>query len=395
MKLQKQLLITLALVALFGANGCRRNSAPSEPTAAAPADESARQHPDGGVATAIETRFFRGSIGNSQGMQMKLMREGDKLTGSYSYQKVGKKIDLRGNVDQGGNVSLEEFDPAGKQTGIFKGVWKLDQDGAVEISGDWTNPSGEKKTKFSLSQEPIEFNNGVEIVSRQIKENNKKLRYEIKIDYPQLTGSTDPNFEKFNQTVRSLMNRKAGDFKKEMLPEPEAESRPEDERPANEPDPESVGSDIDIGYSIALAKDDLISVEFTVSSYSAGAAHPNSFTEVVNFDLKNGKQLKLADLFLPGSKYLQTLATTCIQALTKQAQEEGPDGMLDEAWIQRGAAPELTNYDNWTISRKGLGITFDPYQVAAYAAGPQHVTAPYSALQGIIKPDGPVGQFVK
>jgi hypothetical protein len=116
---------------------------------------------------------------------------------------------------------------------------------------------------------------------------------------------------------------------------------------------------------------------------------------VVNFDLKNGKQLKLADLFLPGSKYLQTLATTCIQALTKQAQEEGPDGMLDEAWIQRGAAPELTNYDNWTISRKGLGITFDPYQVAAYAAGPQHVTAPYSALQGIIKPDGPVGQFVK
>jgi hypothetical protein len=180
-----------------------------------------------------------------------------------------------------------------------------------------------------------------------------------------------------------------------MLPDPEAETRPDDERPANEPDPESVGSDIDIGYAIALAKDDLISVEFTVSSYSAGAAHPNSYTEVVNFDLRNGKLLKLADLFLPGSKYLQTIATTCIQALTKQAHDEGPDGMLDEAWIQRGAAAELTNYDNWTITRKGVGITFDPYQVAAYAAGPQHVSAPYSALKGVIKPDGPVGQFVK
>jgi hypothetical protein len=116
---------------------------------------------------------------------------------------------------------------------------------------------------------------------------------------------------------------------------------------------------------------------------------------VVNFDLKNGKLLKLVDLFQPGSKYLQTLATTCIQALTKQAQAEGPDSMLDEAWIERGAAAELTNYDNWTITRKGLGITFDPYRVAAYAAGPQHVVAPYAALKGIIKPDGPVGQLVK
>lgn len=385
----------LTLVVVFGATACRRNAAPNEQTNAAPADQSAQQHPEGGAATAIETRFFRGSIGAALGLQMKLMREGEKLTGSYAYQKVGKKIDVRGNVDQGGNVTLEEFDPAGKQSGIFKGLWKLNQDGSVEIAGDWTRPDGEKKTKFSLTQEPIEFTNGVEIVSRQIKESNKKLRYEVKIDYPQLTGSADPNYEKFNQTVRGLMNRKVSEFKKEMLPDAEAESRPDEERPANEPDPESVGSDIDIGYAVALAKDDLISIEFTVSSYSAGAAHPNSYTEVVNFDLKNGKQLKLADLFLSGSKYLQTLAKTCIETLTKQAQAEGTDSMLDEAWIQRGAAAELTNYDNWTITRKGLGITFDPYQVAAYAAGPQHVVASYAALKEIIKPDGPVGQFVK
>ncbi len=395
MKLPKQLMIALALSLAVWASACRRNSPTSEQSAPTPADASAQQHPDGGAATAVETRFFRGSIGDTLGMQMKLMREGEKLTGSYSYAKVGKKIDVRGSVDDAGNVSLEEFDPAGNQTGIFKGVWKPDADGVVDITGDWTRPNGDKKTKFSLNQEPIEFTNGVEIVSRPIKENNKKLRYEIDIRYPQLTGATDPNFEKFNQTVRSLMNRKASDFKKEATPQPEDEAAPDgEERPANEPDPETVGSDINIDYSIALAKDDLISVEFTVSSYSAGAAHPNSHTEVVNFDLKNGKQLKLADLFQPGAKYLQTLATYCIQALTKQAKDEGPDGMLDEAWIQRGAAAELMNYDNWTITKKGLGITFDPYQVAAYAAGPQHVVAPYSALPGL-KVDGPVGQFVK
>jgi hypothetical protein len=322
---------------------------------------------------------------------MKLVREGEKLTGSYFYQKVGKKIEVRGTVDKDGNVTLEEFDANGKQTGVFKGVWKQDENGAIVIAGSWTKPNGDKKAAFSLQEEPIEFSHGVEIVARQIKEKNKKLKYEIAVEYPQLTGSVDPNFEKFNQTVRSLIAKKVADFKKEMTPSAD-EPAPDE---ANETAAESLGSDINISYTVVLAKDDLISIEFTVSSYSAGAAHPNSYTEVVNFDLKNGKLLKLADLFLPGSKYVQTLATYCIQALKKQAKEQGVDAMLDDDWIQKGAAPELTNYDNWTISKKGLGITFDPYQVGPYAAGPQSVLVPYSALKEIIKPDGPVGQFLK
>ncbi len=391
MNLQKQLLVVLALLTLFGATACRKNSAPNGETAAVPADGTERQHPEGGVAAVLETRFFKGSIGNALDLQMKLVREGEKLTGSYFYQKVGTKIDLRGTVDKDGNVTLEEFDPGGRQTGVFKGLWKQDGDGSIEIKGDWTKPNGEKKTAFSLQQEPIEFSNGVEIVSKQIKEKNKKLKYEVAAAYPQLTGSVDPNVQKFNQTVRSLIARKVSDFKKEMTPEPTDEPTP-DENPVID---ESMGSDITIGYTVALAKDDLIGIEFTVSSYSAGAAHPNSYTEVVNFDLKNGKSLKLADLFQPGAKYLQTLSTYCIQALKKQAKEQGADAMLDDDWIKRGAGAELTNYDNWTITKKGLGITFDPYQVAAYAAGPQNVLVPYSALKEIIKPDGAVGQFVE
>lgn len=36
---------------------------------------------------------------------------------------------------------------------------------------------------------------------------------------------------------------------------------------ANVPSDESIGSDINIGYEVVLARDDLISIEFTVSSY--------------------------------------------------------------------------------------------------------------------------------
>ena len=388
---QKRTLTVLVLIAFLLFTACRKTSTTNEAATASPADGQERLHPESGVASVVETRFFTGSIGNALDLQMKLVREGETLSGSYFYQKVGAKIDLRGSVDKDGKVTLEEFDSGGKQTGVFKGVWKQTAEGPIEITGDWTKPNSDKKTAFSLHQEPIEFSNGVEIVSKQIKEKNKTLKYEVAAAYPQLTGSADPNYEKFNQTVRSLISRKVSDFKKEMQPDAEDDDA-SDESPTIE---ETLGSDIIVGYAVALAKDDLIGIEFTVSSYSAGAAHPNSYTEVVNFDLKNGKSIKLADLFRPGAKYLQTLSTYCIQDLKKQAKDQGADAMLDDDWIKRGAGAELTNYDNWTITKKGLRITFDPYQVAAYAAGPQSVVVPYSALKEILKPDSAVGQFAK
>src|SRR5258705_7393182 len=391
MNLPKQLIIAVTLISLFGVTACRRNSAQKETTAAMPAEGIARQHPEGGVVAVEETRFFKGSIGNALDLQMKLVREGEQLTGNYFYQKVGTKIDLRGSIDKDGNVTLEEFASAGKQTGVFKGVWGQAGDGSVQIKGDWTKPNSEKKTAFSLLQEPIEFSNGAEIVAKQIRERNKKLKYEVSAAYPQLTGVTDPTYDKFNQTVRNLISRKVSDFKKEMTPSAEDELAP-DENPVID---ESLGSDINVNYELALAKDDLIAIQFTVSSYSAGAAHPNSYTEVVNFDLKNGKLLKRSDLFLPGSKYLETLSNFCIQELNKQAKAQADYAPMDDDWIKRGTGAELTNYDNWTITKKGLGITFDPYQVAAYAAGPQNVLVPYSPEKENIKPEGTVGQCVK
>ena len=152
-----------------------------------------------------------------------------------------------------------------------------------------------------------------------------------------------------------------------------------------------MGSDLNVSYEVALAQDDLISVAYSIGSYYQGAAHPNSVSEVVNYDLKNGKPLKLADLFKPGAKYLQAIASYCIADLKKQAKDKG---LLDEE-IQNGAGPNAKNYQSWTITRKGLGINFDAYQVGPYAAGPQYVLVPYSALKDVINPEGPVGQFAK
>ena len=378
--------ISIIVLCLIVSVGCRKTAAPAPATATQQAQASPATVLDtsqGGATPVAQTKHFKGSIGSSLDLQMKLVRTGDQLAGSYFYEKVGTRIDLRGNVDKDGNLTLEEFDKSGKQTGLFKGIWTVNSDGLATLAGNWSKPPSEKdsdkKTAFSVHEEPISFTGDVDVVAKQIKESNKKLMYEVDARYPQLTGG-NPNLEKFNQVVRALMTKKLAVFKKNVAYEPGEEPRPEG----------SMGSDLNVSYEVALAQDDLISVEFTVRSYYQGAAHPNTFSEVVNYDLKNGKELKLADLFKPGAKYLQVLASYCIADLKKQKDRK----LLDEE-IEKGASADAKNYQNWTITRKGLGIQFDTYRVGPYAVGPQFVLVPYSNLKDLINPDGPIGQFSK
>lgn len=383
-------LCSLAVVLVIGmvAAGCRRSAAPppSAPSAATPAPQVADVQ--GGATPAPETKYFKGSIGNSLDLQMKLVRTGDQLSGSYFYQRIGTRINLRGKIASDGNFTLDEFDPAGKQTGSFQGVWGVDsKDGLTTLAGFWSKPnetSFEKKTAFSVHEEPISLSGEVELVSKQVKESNKKLMYEIDAQYPQLDGGSNPNSEKFNQLARALVIKKVSGFKKDMVPEEDEGPRPEG----------SMGSDLNIAYTIALAQDDLISIQFDVGSYYQGAAHPNSYTEVINYDLKNGKQLKLSDLFKPGANYLQAIAGYCIANLKKQqATEKG--SMLSNSEIETGAAPVAKNYQSWKITKQGLGINFDAYQVGPYAAGPQFVLVPYANVKDLINPEGPIAQFAK
>jgi hypothetical protein len=385
MQLPKSLLLMLLVFVSFTA--CKRSTT-SQVATQAPAPSNYEQA-QGGTTLVGETKYFKGSIGSTLGLQMKLLREAEKLSGTYFYQKVGTKIDVRGTIDNDGNIVLEEFDPAGKQTGVFKGTWNTDALGLIQLAGNWSKPNSDKKTAFSLHEEPIEFTGAVEIIAKRIKENNKKLKYEIDAEYPQLTGSNNPNFEKFNQNARALVVKKVSDFRKEMAP---AEKTDTTSEATAEPTPETMGSDLGIGYTVALANDELISVEFAVGSYYSGAAHPNSYSEVLNFDLKNGKVIRLSELFNPGAKYLQAISTYSVEDLKKQSKEK--NAMLDDDWIQRGAGPKAENYKSWTISRKGLAINFDSYQVGPYATGPQHVFIPYSALKDLIKADGPLRPFI-
>jgi hypothetical protein len=379
----------LVIAGAFAAGACRKqNRSQRAPNNAAPAAQDAAV--GGGAAPTGQKFFFRGTIttgGNNLSIEMTLVRDGDHLTGGYFYPRVGKDIALVGTVDTGGNVQLTESDETGKQTGIFKGKWQPAKNspdpGLNEIEGKWSKPDGTKTTDFTVSQQPLEFSAPVRVVPKVIKEASKEKLYTVDAEYPQIEG--DSRFDGFNREARSLMTKDVAAFKS-------AETVQEMDE-ASELPSETQNSSLNAGYDFRYATDDLISLEFDEGSYSRGAAHGSHLTQVLNYDVRNGKKLSLSDLFNAKSNYLKVISDYCVKELKQRA--KNGDSMILEDQIQPGAGPHMDNYRAWAITKKGLWITFDPYQVAAYAAGPQYVLVPYSVLKDIIKPDGPIGNFAK
>jgi len=381
----KYCVLALLTVAIAASAACRRRQT------ASPSDNSAQNNqttPLGGIAPAIDTFHFRGTISSNLKIEMSLARDGERLSGSYFYPKVGKEIALKGTIDNDGNVELKEADETGKNTGVFKGKWKPSSAESeldlVEIEGKWSKPDGSKQTAFLVTEQPIKFSGAQRIVPKIIKEANKDAHYSIDAEYPQIEGG-DARFDKFNREVRGMITKEVAAWKTGEA------SREADLTPSAEE--EKQNSDFNVGYDIRWATDDLISVEFGEGGYSRGAAHPNSWTNVFNYDVKNGKKLALADLFKPKSNYLSVISTYCIKNLKEQSKKR--DLQLDDEQIKTGAGPRADNYKSCAITKKGLWVTFDAYQVGPYAAGPQNVLVPYAVIKDLINPDGPLGPFVK
>ena len=391
MKIRKAILILLPSVAVIAPAACRKQSVPQQQTANTNLAVT-QEKPAGGEASVGERSYFRGTIAagaNNLKIEMTLVRDGERVTGTYFYPKVSKNIELNGTIDKDGQVDLREKDESGKATGVFKGKWKAaiepNELSMAKIAGKWSRPDGTKETTFELAQQPIDFSAAAaRFVPKVINEANKQSHYRIEVVYPQIEG--DARFDKFNKEARAMVTKNVAAFKtSETSNETDAGS----EIPA-----ETQTSTLDSDYQIRLAADDLISIEFSESAYSRGAAHPNSYTTVLSYDVRNGKKLALADLFNAKSNYLKAISDYCIKDLKLQAKKE-KDSMLTDDMIKSGASARADNFNAWTITKQGLWITFDPYQVAAYAAGPQQVLVPYSALKDLIKSDGPISPFAQ
>lgn len=126
--------------------------------------------------------------------------------------------------------------------------------------------------------------------------------------------------------------------------------------------------------------DDIRTVVFT-SSFYTGGAHPNSGYTTFTFDTAQGTQIALADLFVNGDIPWDTISTFVQNDLNTRLTD-----MTDAATIELGTGTNPDNYQRWVLTPDSLIFFFDPYQVAAYAAGPQQSAVPLSTFAGQLNP---------
>ena len=88
---------------------------------------------------------LRGEIADGLNIEMQLVREGSKLSGSYYYEYIGRDISVRGTIGETDGVVLEEFVKE-RKTGVFMGKFVS----AARIEGKWSKPGSTRSRDFFL-----------------------------------------------------------------------------------------------------------------------------------------------------------------------------------------------------------------------------------------------------
>ncbi len=197
--------------------------------------------------------------------------------------------------------------------------------------------------------------------------------YRVHLPFAQLTGPLTPAETRVDASLASAARSTVAAFERRV----EA-----DVPPASLTGTRRL-STLDGVVTSNLVSSTIISFTVTVEASMAGAAHGLATVSTTNDSLVTGRSLQLAGLFRPGSRWLAALSARSRRVLGPELGLATTPQMLDP-----GTAPVASNFSAWALTPFGLAVTFQDYQVAAYAAGTPMLTIPYAALAGIARRGG-------
>jgi len=226
----------------------------------------------------------------------------------------------------------------------------------------------------------ISFADDIKIITKEIKDSSVALKYNISAVYPQLDGMSDKQIqENVNKIIFAAVDKSFKDYKNDLKDWDRTEI------------PLDVNSYLEIYFESYLLNDNVYSFAYEVDTYYAGAAHPNSYTISMNFDLKTGKPIVFNDLFNNKTKYLDKISSYCKEDLKLQAKYNGYE--FDEDMLNDGAGPKDSNFFNFNFLQRGMQITFDTYTIAPYVFGTHCVLISYRTLFDIMNEEGILTKF--
>lgn len=226
----------------------------------------------------------------------------------------------------------------------------------------------QRQAVLSQKNQPQPSQSAVSVVDQKITDNTKPFK--IDITYPQISGQ-----DNFNKKVKDIIDQKIAEFKSNSL---------ENDAAVKKADPVSYAKypreyDLNINYKKGQIDENVASVVLEMYAFEGGAHGGTVFTPI-NWDVKNQKEIKLADLFPNDPNYLKTVSDFCIKDLGNQIstrmEDNGQFVKENQQWINDGAGPKADNYSTFLINKDSIVFYFAEYQVAPYAAGDFQVTYP-------------------
>jgi peptidoglycan-N-acetylglucosamine deacetylase len=201
---------------------------------------------------------------------------------------------------------------------------------------------------------------GLPLAKKSMTLKNKQV--DISIEYPQ-TG---------NPKIDGAIRRYAGDSFKWF-----AASKPDD-------DGNTSAYMLQTTYTVERNDGKVLAILFTEYT-DMGGAHPNSDYHTLDFLLPDGAQVFLPEI-VDGQRGLKRVSDLAAAGLLKSI-GTGSDALSDKDTIAMGTGPQADNFKDFVLLPDKLHIFFPPYQVAAYAAGPQEIFIPFSKLKDVMRPD--------
>jgi len=216
----------------------------------------------------------------------------------------------------------------------------------------------------------VRLSGGRRLESYSVSDEPARKDLKVTADYPVLVGDPGRAAREFNRLTHDFVLDA-------VTPYLESGPDPEKERDPFWKDAEEWRS---VSHTVVYASDELVSVLFYVEGYNWGAGHSYHQPVSFNFDLKAGRELKLRDLFKPGSRHLERIARLCEEDLARQ--------FPTVPVMRTGLKPTRKNFARWVFTPGGLVFVFEEYQLVAYAEGEPKVLIPFERLKGLVRPGG-------
>lgn len=204
--------------------------------------------------------------------------------------------------------------------------------------------------------------NNIEIDDKTVEENTEK--YEVKVKYPSIKGENEV-YKNINKIIEDFTLRWISDIK--LLGDEYSKKYEEAGREMPKMEAYSL-------YEV-FDTEELISIPMTYYQYTGGA-HGLTTKISYNYDLKTGEEIKLNNLFKDGFNYKDIIDKIIKDDIAKE-----PSIYFDNGAMFKGVNGEQAYY----LSRDGIIIYFQQYEIAPYASGIREFKIPYSVLKEGLK----------